>query len=279
MSYLFLLALIFNFAGIALWKWKPRFCLYLLEIAALFECVAIVWRFLLAQRAPIANMYETVLFCGFFALVMGIGGVKNNRLWLLTGAIVNLCVLLMVNLGQQMLNPEITPLMPVLRSNFWLVIHVTTVVVAYASFAMSWVMANIMILKKDVDGTSLANRAMELGVVFLVIGIITGAIWADYTWGRFWGWDPKETWALVVLLIYTVILHSKHKWNSRPWLLAPIVALAFLGVLMAWFGVNYILAQGLHSYGFSSGGTGLIILIFILQVVLVLVHFGRIARK
>ena len=92
------------------------------------------------------------------------------------------------------------------------------------------------------------------GVVLLAGGVILGGVWADYSWGRFWGWDPKETWSLIVLLVYMAILHGKYTSWIPPHRFVPLVAGAFMTVMMAWFGVNYILASGLHSYGFSEGG-------------------------
>jgi len=95
---------------------------------------------------------------------------------------------------------------------------------------------------------------MKVGVVLLSAGIILGGVWADYSWGRFWGWDPKETWSLIVLLVYMAILHGRYSNWITPARFAPLAAGAFMSVMMAWFGVNYILASGLHSYGFSEGG-------------------------
>jgi ABC-type transport system involved in cytochrome c biogenesis permease subunit len=91
-------------------------------------------------------------------------------------------------------------------------------------------------------------------VVLLAAGTILGGVWANYSWGRFWGWDPKETWALIALLGYVAILHGRLAgWLRERGFTIGVVA-AFLGVLMAWYGVNFILGVGLHSYGFSKGG-------------------------
>ena len=100
-------------------------------------------------------------------------------------------------------------------------------------------------------------------------GIILGGVWADYSWGRFWGWDPKETWSLIAFVIYMAILHGRYtSWipNKR---FIPLVAGAFMSIMMAWFGVNYILASGLHSYGFSEGGAVFLGSFFLVQTVII----------
>jgi cytochrome c biogenesis factor len=95
---------------------------------------------------------------------------------------------------------------------------------------------------------------MQFGVVLIAAGTILGGIWADYSWGRFWGWDPKEVWALIVLLCYVAILHGRLTGWIGQFAYAAWSVVAFLSVLMAWYGVNFILGVGLHSYGFSTGG-------------------------
>ena len=107
-------------------------------------------------------------------------------------------------------------------------------------------------------------------MILLAAGIILGGVWADYSWGRFWGWDPKETWSLIVLLVYMAILHGKSTSWIPPHRFVPMVAGAFMTVMMAWFGVNYILASGLHSYGFSEGGAIFLVSFFSIQIAILL---------
>lgn len=250
----------------------------------LLETTGITLRSIIGGRAPVTNMYETVLFCGYSSLFIMIFYYlkKRDNILLLSGLVLNTLILTMVNFATNMLSPEIRPLMPVLRSNFWLSIHVTTIVIAYAGLAISWILANICMIKSISCNSSFAKNyvdniysTMKIGVIFLVIGIVTGAIWADYSWGRFWGWDPKETWALIVLLIYMAILHKKINKNN----FILVSSLAFLSVMMAWFGVNYILASGLHSYGFSSGGALFLLVFLILQLAISCVFYLLVARN
>jgi hypothetical protein len=100
----------------------------------------------------------------------------------------------------------------------------------------------------------LLYRALQIGVLLLAAGTILGGVWANYSWGRFWGWDPKETWALFALLLYIFALHGKIAGWWRNFGMAVAAAISFNGVLMAWYGVNFVLGKGLHSYGFSGGG-------------------------
>ena len=97
-------------------------------------------------------------------------------------------------------------------------------------------------------------RALQVGTLFLAVGTMLGGVWASYSWGRFWGWDPKETWALIALLGYLAILHGRMVGWFKDFGTAVGSLLGFLLVLMAWYGVNFVLGTGLHSYGFGSGG-------------------------
>jgi ABC-type transport system involved in cytochrome c biogenesis permease subunit len=169
------------------------------------------------------------------------------------------------------------PVVAVLRSNFWLTIHVLTISISYAAFTISMLIGNYSLLRSLVKPLSaaeisrfahLVHRIIQLGVFLLTAGIILGGIWADYSWGRFWGWDPKETWALIADLGYLTILHGRQAgWVSSQSMLAWAPA-AYLLVVMAWYGVNFVLAAGLHSYGFSSGGAMAMAIFVSLQILL-----------
>jgi ABC-type transport system involved in cytochrome c biogenesis permease subunit len=109
-------------------------------------------------------------------------------------------------------------------------------------------------------------RTMQVGVLLIAAGTILGGVWADYSWGRFWGWDPKEVWALITLLVYLIPLHGRFAgWISSFGLVAASVA-CFLSVVMAWYGVNFVLGVGLHSYGFVEGGSQGIMSVIIMGV-------------
>lgn len=177
-----------------------------------------------------------------------------------------------------------------LRSNFWLTVHVLTITLGYAAFALTLGISNITLFQYLRGNAGLAMRvtalnhlnyrAMQFGVVLLAAGTILGGVWADYSWGRFWGWDPKEVWALIALLFYVAILHGRYTgWIGQFGYAAWSVG-AFLSVIMAWYGVNFILGAGLHSYGFSSGGRGFVAVYSALQLAYIFTVYAVVrARK
>jgi cytochrome c-type biogenesis protein CcsB len=256
-------------------------------LTILTEVAGITMRVLISGRAPITNMYETVLFSGFGALVIAliISLFKKDRLFILGGLSYNILCLFMMKFAGNMLDESISPLVPVLRDNFWLSTHVTTIMLSYAALALSWMLANFTLIKgrfgyierKDYRYyEDLVYTCIKVGIILLSAGIILGGVWADYSWGRFWGWDPKETWSLIVLLFYMAVLHGKStNWMTTQRFIS-FAATGFLTVMMAWFGVNYILATGLHSYGFSEGGAIFLGSFFLVQVlILIITNFKK----
>ncbi|MBY0517095.1 MAG: cytochrome c biogenesis protein CcsA [Bacteriovoracaceae bacterium] len=255
---------------------KDWIAITLTSALILLEVSGMVLRVLISGRAPITNMYETVMFSGFGALVISfiLFLIKRERLFLIGGLAYNVLCLMMMKFANGMLDPSISPLVPVLRDNFWLSTHVTTVILSYAALALSWILANVVLARQVFKGSTPAQTRFQMeqiytcikvGVVLLSAGVILGGVWADYSWGRFWGWDPKETWSLIVLLVYMAILHGRYTNWITPARFVPLAAGAFMSVMMAWFGVNYILATGLHSYGFSEGGALFLGSFFLIQ--------------
>jgi ABC-type transport system involved in cytochrome c biogenesis permease subunit len=180
------------------------------------------------------------------------------------------------------LDPSINPLEPVLRSNYWLTIHVLTITLSYAAFALSLCLGNVVMgyyVFRPTQTAQIQNyslymyRAMQIGVVLLAAGTILGGVWADYSWGRFWGWDPKEVWALIALLLYLAVLHGRFTGWLKGFGFAATTIVSFLGVLMAWYGVNFVLGVGLHSYGFGSGGMGWVMGYVCLQVAFIVMGY------
>jgi cytochrome c-type biogenesis protein CcsB len=257
-------------------------------LGALFVCMTLsiqiltlVLRVMISGRAPVTNMYETVMFSGLGALFLGsvIALYRKEKSFVVAGLGYNVLCLMMMKFAHGMLDEGISPLVPVLRDNFWLSTHVTTVILSYAALALSWILANALVIRGRFSSLSLQEEKYQVdliytcikyGVVMLAAGIILGGVWADYSWGRFWGWDPKETWSLIVLLVYMAILHGKYTTWIPAKRFIPLVAGAFMSVMMAWFGVNYILATGLHSYGFSEGGAIFLGSFFLIQILILL---------
>ena len=224
-----------------------------------------VLRCLIAGRPPVTNMYESVIWVSlgvaFFAIIFEL--IYKARFYAVAASALATLLLVVADSVPSILDPNIDPLVPVLRSNYWLTIHVLTITLSYAAFALALGVGNLSLgyyIFKPAEREKVARlnyflyRSIQVGVVLLAAGTILGGVWANASWGRFWGWDPKEVWALIALLGYLAILHGRYAGWLRGFGLAVGSVVAFLLVLMAWYGVNFILGVGLHSYGFSSGG-------------------------
>ncbi len=223
-------------------------------------------RVYIAERAPVTNMYETVIWVGYGAVVFSIiiEMIYKWRFILLSGAIVGTFCLALADMAPVILDGSLHPLEPVLRNNFWLLVHVLMITISYAAFFLAFILGDIGLVyfimdesqhQDKIRAISLAiYRAKQIGVALLAPGIILGGVWADYSWGRFWGWDPKETWALIALLGYLAVLHGKAGGFIKDFGLIAASVVTFSLVIMAWYGVNYVLGAGLHSYGFGAGG-------------------------
>ncbi len=189
--------------------------------------------------------------------------------------------------------------MPVLRDNFWLTLHVLTITASYGAGALVWGLANLSLLHfllgryretvdtSPADGsadaaaprklppeacTTLAQfmyRGMQVAVLLLAAGTIFGGLWADVSWGRFWGWDSKEVWALIALLVYLGILHARLTGLVGEFGLAAGAILGATAIIIAWYGVNFVFGSGLHSYGEGTGGGGYVALGLIINWLLV----------
>jgi ABC-type transport system involved in cytochrome c biogenesis permease subunit len=183
---------------------------------------------------------------------------------LLSGLLVGVFSMVVADMAPAILDPTIQPLEAVLRSNYWLIIHVMTITISYAAFFLAFGLGNLGLLYYVIDEkkyqeqirhiSTAIYRSMQIGVAFLAPGIILGGVWADYSWGRFWGWDPKETWALIALLGYLAVLHAKIGGIIKDFGMIITAVVSFSLVIMAWYGVNFVLGAGLHSYGFGAGG-------------------------
>lgn len=225
-----------------------------------------VLRVYLADRPPVTNMYETVVWVAWGAVVFAVilELIYKSRFILLAGNLVGLFALIVADSAPVVLDPTLQPLEAVLRSNYWLIVHVMTITISYAAFFLAFVLGDLGLIymardpnahREKIRGiVNAIYRSMQIGVAFLAPGIILGGIWADYSWGRFWGWDPKETWALIVLLGYIAVLHGRMTNWIRDFGMIASGVVTFSLVIMAWYGVNFVLGTGLHSYGFGAGG-------------------------
>ncbi len=274
-----------TFSAIALarsnrgWLWRSGI------IATALGCLACVVglgsRLMISNWGAVTNLYETVVFV---ALVTGVLGLilawTGKRPAFVVAAAVGAALCAMV--GEAMpadLGSHIGQLQPVLRSKFWLWIHVKVVVASYAAFVLAWVLGNWALFRAalrrqpvEASESQAIYRCLQVGVVLIAAGTLLGGVWADQAWGRFWGWDPKEVWALIILLVYLVPLHLRYVGGVGPTGLASWAVHGFQSVIMSWYGVNFILGAGLHAYatgsGFGSGGQLIVLPLIGLQTVL-----------
>ena len=245
-----------------------------------FQASGIVMRCMIAGRPPVTNMYESIIWVSFAVSFFGMIFFARYRtpVYLLAALPVTLISLLLVHQMPIAMPSSIDPLVPVLRDNFWLTVHVLTITLSYAAFALAMGFGHILLWRyarnpaaasADAPMHFWLYRVLQLGVLLLAAGTILGGVWANYSWGRFWGWDPKETWALIALLCYLLTLHGRLAgwWTEFGLVVASVIC--FLAILMAWYGVNFVLGKGLHSYGFGVGGETYVTIFVVLDFLFV----------
>jgi len=238
---------------------------FLLLAGLAMMTAAIMIRWNIAGRPPFSNMYESlILFAWSIALIyLVLEFVYGIRI---AGAFASLLAVVAIA-AASFFNKDVEPLVPALQSN-WLVYHVLTCFVGYAAFAVS-AAASIAYLtlkargkagkEREEDSRGLVKalqafnyEAVRFGFLFLGIGIITGAVWANEAWGTYWSWDPKETWSLITWIIYAILIHFKYvsgRFGVKDINTFNAVAsiVGFFAVIFTYFGVNFLL-RGLHSY-------------------------------
>lgn len=219
--------------------------------------VSLVIRGMGAGRIPLTNQYEfAVSFAWGIALCFIV--VERRYSFRALGAFALPVIFIIVGYAA-MQSKDIRPLMPALQSS-WLTIHVSTAVISYGSFGVSFALSCMYMMKQKLKGDFfdrqmptlekldfLTYRVISFGYLFLTLVIITGAIWAERAWGRYWAWDPKETWSLITWIIYSVYLHVRlvRGWKGKS---AAIFAIAgFICVIFTYIGVNTLLPS-VHSY-------------------------------
>ena len=247
-------------------SWKIRVYQLLFSAAIIFfllHTLSLGMRWYISGYAPWSNSYETMVSLAWAGVLCGFVFTKHNYM---VGALATIFggVILFVS-SLNWMDPQITPLVPVLKSP-WLMAHVATLVISYGCLGISCMIGtaylcitlsknpNTHILLKQL--TVINEIAMLTGTALLTVGIFLGAIWANESWGRYWSWDPKETWALITMIIYAALLHTKWMLHCSDRVFNWLSQWAILSILMTFLGVNYFLS-GMHSYGSHDALAGI----------------------
>ncbi len=246
---------------------KPKFglekfskaSLYILVVLFIAHTIGLALRWYISGHAPWSNGYESMIYIGWASVLAGFIFSKKSPITMAATGILTGLILFVAHLNW--MNPQVTNLVPVLNS-YWLSIHVSMITASYGFLALGALLGFItlilFIVKKGKNEQVISYAILELnainemslmiGLAMLTIGNFLGGVWANESWGRYWGWDPKETWALVTILVYAVVVHLRFiKKIYNEFNYTVISLMAFTSVLMTYFGVNYYLA-GLHSY-------------------------------
>jgi cytochrome c-type biogenesis protein CcsB len=219
-------------------------------------------------HAPFSNQYESLILFAWTIAVIFVVADRKYKVPIVGTFSVPLAFLALAYASlSPNINEQIQPLLPALKSN-WLIAHVITCFIGYAAFAIAFGVSIMYLIKHgrekkkggwiallpDTDALdSLSYQLIMFGFLFLTVGIITGAVWANTAWGRYWGWDPKETWSFITWMIYATLLHARNMRGWRGRRIAYLSIIGFVAVLVTYFGVNYLPlifgVDGLHSYG------------------------------
>ena len=231
-----------------------RAVLALLGSGVLLQTAYMVVRWNAAGRAPFSNMFESLVLFAWAIVAVFLTVRVRIKIPAIGTATALLAVLALAYASA--FGSDIKPLMPALQSN-WLSVHVFTCFLGYAGFAISFVGAlGFLVVSRSGSKSSpeirdsldlLVEKTITFGFLFLTIGIITGAVWANSAWGSYWTWDPKETWSLITWFIYAVFLHCRFMRGWRGRRAAWVAVVGFASVLFTYIGVNFLL-PGLHSY-------------------------------
>jgi cytochrome c-type biogenesis protein CcsB len=284
-----LLSLFFHslFTGKPLRKFAVGLIVLGLFVGFLAQCTGLIVRGYISGHMPWSNGYESMIYIGWAAMFAGLIFARRNPMVLGAAAILSALTLFVAQMSW--LNPELTNLVPVLKS-YWLTIHVAIITASYGFLGVSAIIGLLNLVMAGfqskssrerlnqtiVHMTAINQAAMILGLYFLTIGTFLGGIWANESWGRYWGWDPKETWSLITILVYTFITHMRLIKGFRGWYAVNLGSLiGMVSVLMTYLGVNYYLS-GLHSYG---SGEGLQFPLILLVVFIIIGIIAFIAKK
>lgn len=247
-----MLAIGFYLIGAALLFWRAGIGMSVLTVGAAVHLAGLIARVLILMRPPTGTIYETLLFAAFIIIGAGLAfNFKNKNKTVLAAWACASAFLLFIAKGF-VGGDSLNVLVAVLNTNFWLSTHVTCIIIGYAACVMAAVTGHLYLLQGYETLRKLMTPMALIALLFTAIGTLLGGIWADQSWGRFWGWDPKENGALLITLWLIWILHARISRHFNQIQFAAFLGLTNIMVAITWFGVN-LLGVGLHSYGFISG--------------------------
>ena len=231
---------------------------WLIVLGFVVHTAGLVLLWYVSGHAPWSNAYESMVYIGWATMLSGFIFGKSSKITLATTALLTSFILMVAHLNW--LDPEITNLVPVLNS-YWLMIHVAIITASYGFLALGALLGffNLLLIITAPRGnkkieltfkelTTINEMTITIGLFMLTIGTFLGGVWANESWGRYWGWDAKETWALASVLVYSFVAHMRFIPGLRGGFAYNFTTIvAFSSIIMTYFGVNYYLT-GLHSY-------------------------------
>ena len=232
---------------------------YIIYLLFLLNTLGLISRAYISGHAPWSDAYESMIYVAWSAVIFGIIFGRKSNFTLASATFVSSIILSIAHMNW--LDPSIANLQPVLDS-YWLMIHVAVIVGSYGPFTIGMILGIVALLltilsnknnrikmSKKLEELTIVNElSLTIGLIMLTIGNFLGGMWANESWGRYWGWDPKETWALISIIIYAAVLHLRIIPSLKgKWLFNLMSIIAFASIMMTYFGVNFYLT-GLHSY-------------------------------
>ena len=242
-------------------KYLLKLAFFLIIIGFGYHGYGLLNRMIIMQRPPVTTLYESILFVGFVGVLFSIifERFRKDGIGILLASVVG-ASLHFVGFGYENDGETLGVLVAVLNSNFWLATHVTTISIGYGATAVASIMGHVYYLVRLANTSSraylrdLTKNMLILNLIalfFMLFGTILGGIWADQSWGRFWGWDPKENAALLIVMWQILIIHLRISGLIKPLEFAFGMIISNIFLAFGWFGVN-LLGVGLHSYGFTD---------------------------
>ncbi len=241
-------------------KWGQNIAMALFIAAFLYHTYGMIMRWYLSGHAPWSNGYEALLLIAWSSVLAGFFFINNSKI--IQAATAFLASIIIMTAEHSNYDPQLTNLQPVLKS-YWLIIHVAAITISYGFLALGFILGVINMFlylfksgKNEIrmnllisELTFINEKNLQIGLFMATLGTFLGGVWASESWGRYWGWDAKETWALIIVIVYTIILHLRLVPALRSFYLFNVASIIGFGsVLMTFIGVNYYLSKGLHSY-------------------------------